>query len=111
MLVPDRLWMRYCSGMRLLLLLLVVLVIPSTMPTNIAAATSAEAALPGGTIVAIDQERLTLTILFPTGESRALPVREARLLHGLAVGDHVIFELNDEHTLIKIAKLPTDPAN
>lgn len=104
--------MRYCTGMRALLLILVILVIPSTMPTNMAAAaTPAEAALPGGTIVAIDQERLTLTILLPTGESRALPVREARLLHGLTVGDHVIFELNDEHTLIKITKLPTDPAN
>lgn len=82
------------------------------MPTNfVAAAPSVEAALLGGTIVSIDQEALTLTILFPAGESRALPVRDARLLHGLSVGDHVTFELNHEHTLIKIAKLPTDPAN
>ena len=82
------------------------------MPMHfVAAATTAEAALLGGTIVSINQDALTLTILLPTGESRALPVREARLLHGLSVGDHVTFELNDEHTLIKIAKLPTDPAN
>ncbi len=82
------------------------------MPTNfVAAAEPAEAALLGGTIVSINQDALTLTILLPTEESRALPVREARLLHGLSVGDHVTFEPNDEYTLIKIAKLPTDPAN
>lgn len=91
---------------------ILLLFFASPMPASTAgAAASAEAALLGGTIVAINQEALTLTILFPTGESRALPVREARLLHGLSVGDHVTFELNDEQTLIKITKLPTDPAN
>lgn len=90
----------------------ILLLVSCTMPTNfVAAATSAEAALLGGTIVSINQDALTVTILFPTGESRALPVRDARLLQGLSIGDHVTFELNDEHTLIKIAKLPTDPAN
>lgn len=97
--------------MRSLVLALGILASPYIIPTNVAAATAAEAALMGGTIVAIDQESLILTILLPSGESRALPVREARLLHGLSVGDHVTFELNDEHTLTKIAKLPTDPAN
>ncbi|MBS0169489.1 MAG: hypothetical protein JSR62_03980 [Nitrospira sp.] len=92
---------------------LVILAFPYTIPAGLAAAAapSAEAALLGGTVVSIDQEALLLTILFPTGESRALPVRDPRLLHGLSVGDHVTFELNHEHTLIKITKLPTDPAN
>ena len=98
--------------MRSLILTIAIIAVTCPMPTNfIAAAAPAEAALLGGTIVSINQDALTLTILLPTGESRALPVHEARLLHGLSVGDHVTFELNDEHTLIKIAKLPTDPAN
>ncbi|MGC3974833.1 MAG: hypothetical protein QM771_10680 [Nitrospira sp.] len=94
------------------ILTIIIAVLPYPLPAQVvAAATSAEAALLGGTIVSINQEALMLTILFPTGESRALPVRDARLLHGLSVGDHVTFELNVEHTLIKITKLPTDPAN
>ena len=97
--------------MILLVLRFILVVLPCTMACFVAAAPPAESALLGGTIVSIDQEALTLTILLPTGESRALPVRDVRLLHGLSVGDHVTFELNDEHTLIKIAKLPTDPAN
>ncbi|ODT46341.1 MAG: hypothetical protein ABS70_00960 [Nitrospira sp. SCN 59-13] len=96
----------------MLILTIAMLVFPYSLAAHsVVAATLAEAALLGGTIVSINQEALSLTILFPTGESRALPVRDARLLHGLSVGDHVTFELNDEHTLIKIAKLPTDPAN
>lgn len=91
---------------------LIILVFSYIMPTGLAgAAPSLEAALLGGTILSIDHEALTLTILFPAGESRALPVRDSRLLQGLSVGDHVTFELNHEHTLIKITKLPTDPAN
>ncbi|MCC7470080.1 hypothetical protein IT404_00205 [Candidatus Nomurabacteria bacterium] len=61
--------------------------------------------------MSIDQEALTLTILFPTGESRALTVHHSRLLQGLSVGDHVTVELNHEHAVIKLTKLPTDPAN
>lgn len=95
-----------------LLLSSILLLLPWTSPIGLLAAPpSSEAALLGGTILSIDQQALTLTILFPTGESRALPVRDSRLLHGLSVGDHVAFEVNHEHTLIKIIKLPTDPAN
>ncbi|MDR4472335.1 MAG: hypothetical protein MRJ92_06700 [Nitrospira sp.] len=92
---------------------LILLAAPCTMPTSLAtaAAPSAEPALVGGTVVSIDQETLTLTILFPSGESRALPVRDARLLHGLSIGDHVTFEINGDNQLVKITKLPTDPAN
>ncbi len=98
--------------MLFLLLAFNILVLSSTMPSGAAgAAPSAEAALVGGTIVSIDQQALTVTILFPTGESRPLPVRDSRLLQGLSVGDHVTFELNQEQTLVKITKLPTDPAN
>jgi len=89
-----------------------LLAVPCMMPTGLAAAApSAEAALLGGTVVSIDQETLTLTILFPSGESRALPVRDVRLLHGLSVGDHVTFEINGDNKLVRITKLPTDPAN
>ncbi len=96
-----------------LLLGLIILAFPCTMPAEhaAAAAPSAEAALLGGTIVSIDQEALLLTVLFPTGDSRALPVRDPRLLHGLCVGDHVTFELNRERAIVKLTKLPTDPAN
>lgn len=47
----------------------------------------------------------------PSGESRALPVTERRLLQQLSVGDHIAFELNDEQHIVKILKLPVDPAN
>ena len=30
---------------------------------------------------------------------------------GLGIGDHVSFELDEENRLIKITKLPVDPAN
>ena len=95
-----------------LVLGVIILVFPCMMPTGLAvAAPAAEAALLGGTVVSIDQETLTLTILFPSGESRALPVRDARVLHGLTVGDHVTFEIDEDNKLVKITKLPTDPAN
>lgn len=82
------------------------------MPAGHAAAAAPSAAvLLGGTIVSIDQEALLLTVLFPTGDSRALPVRDPRLLQGLSVGDHVTFELNRERAIVKLTKLPTDPAN
>ncbi|GMV50552.1 MAG: hypothetical protein NBKEAIPA_02519 [Nitrospirae bacterium] len=77
----------------------------------IAAPTVSESALLGGTIVAIDQDTLLLTIRMPSGESRALPVTERRLLQQLSVGDHIAFELNDEQHIVKILKLPVDPAN
>lgn len=85
---------------------------PCMIPAGLAAAApSAEAALLGGAIVSIDQEALTLTIFFPTGESRA-PL-SATLACGMAscVGDHVTFEFNQEQAVIKPTKLPTDPAH
>ena len=95
-----------------LILGVIILALPCTMAAGIAAAPpSAEAALQGGTVVSIDQETLTLTIVFPSGESRARPVRDTRLLHGLSVGDHVTFEINEDNQLVKITELPIDPAN
>jgi len=95
-----------------LLLSVILLMLSWTEPINLLAAPpSTEPALLGGTIMSIDQEALTLTILFPTGESRALAVHHSRLLQGLSVGDHVTVELNHEHAVIKLTKLPTDPAN
>lgn len=98
--------------MRSQLALCLILAIPSMMRPDFAgSAPLTEVALLGGTIVSIDQQTLTLTILFPAGDSRALPVRDSRLLQGLNIGDHVTFELNQEQTVIRIIKLPTDPAN
>jgi hypothetical protein len=68
-------------------------------------------ALLGGTVLSIDQETLSVTMLMPTGESRVLVAVERRLLQGINVGDHVTFELNKDDKLIKLIKLPTDPAN
>lgn len=98
--------------MRSPLTLCLILALPGMMPPDLAgSAPLTEVALLGGTIVSIDQQTLTLTILFPAGDSRALPVRDARVLQGLSIGDHVTFELNQEQTVIRIIKLPTDPAN
>ncbi len=88
-----------------------ILFIGCTAHVAIAAGPSAEVAILGGTIVSIDQESLTLTIRMPSGESQALPVIDRRLLQGLSIGDHVSFELDEENRLIKITKLPIDPAN
>ncbi len=84
-----------------------------TVQTGIAATAGrpVEAALLGGTVVSIDHESMTVTLLLPTGESRSLSVLTPRLLHGLSIGDHVSFELNQDNQLITITKLPTDPAN
>jgi len=65
----------------------------------------------GGTVLSIDQETLTITIQMPSGESQAFPVINRRLLQSLGIGDHVSFELDAENRLIKITKLPIDPAN
>ena len=54
---------------------------------------------------------MTITIRLPSGESQALPVINRRLLQGLTIGDHVSFELDQKNRLIKITKLPVDPAN
>jgi len=68
-------------------------------------------ALLGGTVLSIDQETLSVTMLMPTGESRVLVAADRKLLQGISVGDHVTFELSKDDKLIKLIKLPTDPAN
>ena len=95
-----------------LLLSVILLMLSWTEPINLLAAPpSTEPALLVARSCRSIREALTLTILFPTGESRALAVHHSRLLQGLSVGDHVTVELNHEHAVIKITKLPTDPAN
>ena len=68
-------------------------------------------ALLGGTIVSIDEATLSITLRMPEGEVRSFAAKERRLLLGLNNGDHVSFELGDPDTIIRLAKLPTDPAN
>ncbi len=94
-----------------LILSTILLTFPCMTATGLAATPSAETALLGGTILSIDHEALTLTLLLPTGDARALPVGTPRLLQGLSVGDHVTFELDREQAIVKLTKLPTDPAN
>lgn len=93
------------------MLAILMLLLGSPVISGFAAAPTTAVALLGGTILSIDQDALTLTIRTPSGESQALPVINRRLLQGLSIGDHVSFELDEENRLIKIIKLPVDPAN
>ncbi len=80
--------------------------------TGIAATeSSAEIVLLGGTVVSIDQESSFLTLRMPSGESRVFATVDRRLLQNLATGDHVTYELNEAGKIIRLVKLPTDPAN
>ena len=97
--------------MGLHILAILMLLLSSPVVSGFAAAPTTEVALLGGTILSIDQDILTLTIRMPSGESQALPVINRRLLQGLSIGEHVSFELDEENRLIKITKLPVDPAN
>ena len=97
--------------MGLHILAILTLLLSSPVISGFAAGPTMEVALLGGTIVSIDQESPAITILMPSGESQALPVINRRLLQGLSIGDHVSFELDKENRLIKITKLPVDPAN
>ena len=93
------------------ILAILILLLGAPLISDVDAAPTTEVALLGGTILSIDQEALTLTIRMPSGESQALPVINRRLLQGLSIGDHVSFELDEENRLVKIIKLPVDPAN
>ena len=97
--------------MGLHILAILTLLLSTPIISGFAAGPTMEVALLGGTILSIDQDTLPLTIRMPSGESQALPVINRRLLQGLSIGDHVSFELDEAHRLIKITKLPVDPAN
>ena len=97
--------------MGLHILAILMLILSSPVVSGFAAAPTTEVARLGGTILSIDQDALTLTIRMPSGESQVLPVINRRLLQGLSIGEHVSFELDEAHRLIKITKLPVDPAN
>ena len=97
--------------MGLHILAILTLLLGTPVISGFAAGPTTEAALVGGTILSIDQDTLPLTIRMPSGESQALPVINRRLLQGLSMGEHVSFELDEENRLIKITKLPVDPAN
>ena len=92
---------------------ILLIILHGTVQIGIAATAEphVDAAILGGTIVSIDQEAVTITLRLPTGESRSMPVSTPRLLHGLSIGDHVSFTLNQRNQLVTIIKLPTDPAN
>ncbi len=71
----------------------------------------AQMALLGGTIVSIDEAGISITLRMPEGHVRSFAAKDRRLLQGLALGDHISFELGDNDTIITLTKLPTDPAN
>lgn len=72
---------------------------------------SAEILLLGGTVVSIDQDSLSVTLRMPSGESRIFAAADRRLLRDISIGDHVTYELNEAGQIIRLVKLPTDPAN
>ena len=71
----------------------------------------ADVVLLGGTVVAIDQDASSVTLKLPGGESRLFVLTDRRILGNISVGDHVTYELNEAGKIIRIVKLPTDPAN
>lgn len=71
----------------------------------------AEILLLGGTVVSIDQDSMSVTLRMPSGESRLFATVDRRLLRDISIGDHVTYELNEAGKIIRLVKLPTDPAN
>jgi hypothetical protein len=70
-----------------------------------------EILLLGGTVVSIDQDSMSVTLRMPSGESRLFATVDRRLLRDISIGDHVTYELNEAGKIIRLVKLPTDPAN
>ncbi len=94
-------------------LLLVVILFTLCWPVTGTPATesAAEILLLGGTVVSIDQEASSITLRLPSGESRLFAGVDRQWLQNIAIGDHVTYELNEAGKLIRLVKLPTDPAN
>lgn len=65
----------------------------------------------GGTVVSIEQEALSVTLRMPAGDIRSFVAIDRRLFQGITICDHVSIEMNDEGTVTKLIKLPTDPSN
>jgi ribosomal protein L2 len=62
-------------------------------------------------VVSIDHESSSITLKLPSGESRLFALTDRRVLGNISLGDHVTYELNEAGKIIRIVKLPTDPAN
>ena len=75
------------------------------------AESTAEIVLLGGTVVSIDQDSSSVTLKLPNGETRLFALTDRRILGNITTGDHVTYELNEAGKIIRIVKLPTDPAN
>lgn len=97
--------------MRLLLFFFMLFLIPGATEAIDAADGPAEILLLGGTVMAIDQDSSSVTLRLPSGESRLFALIDRRILKDISIGDHVTYELNDAGKIIRIVKLPTDPAN
>jgi hypothetical protein len=63
----------------------------------------------GGTIELVDPASLTITIMTDTGQTASLPVVNESLLAGLAHGDRVFCEMNEDGKVTKIVKATPIP--
>jgi ribosomal protein L2 len=94
-----------------LMLLISAFVILCWPAVAVGAEGAADIVLLGGTVVSIDHESSSITLKLPSGESRLFALTDRRVLGNISLGDHVTYELNEAGKIIRIVKLPTDPAN
>ena len=95
--------------MRLMLLISAFVILWPAVATG--AEGTADIVLLGGTVVSIVHESSSITLKLPSGESRLFALTDRRVLGNISLGDHVTYELNEAGKIIRIVKLPTDPAN
>lgn len=62
----------------------------------------------GGTIEEIDHAALRVTIQTDMGQKESLPVADAEVITGLAKGDRVSVEMDEQGKVMKIVKLAPD---
>jgi hypothetical protein len=65
----------------------------------------------GGTVLSIDHEAPSISLLMPRGDARLFTVSNRSLLKDIKVGDHVTLEVDGEGKITKLTKLPVDAGN
>jgi hypothetical protein len=63
----------------------------------------------GGTVELIDPAGLSVTIMTDGGQPESLPVADVSVLAGVAKGDRVFCEMDDQGKVAKIVKASTIP--
>ena len=97
--------------MRLALLLALLFVLCRPAVAIAATDSSPDIVLLGGTVLSIDQDSASVTLRMPGGEVRLFEAVDRRVLRDIGIGDHVTYELNETGKVIRMVRLPTDPAN